>query len=130
MEGDSGIVARTYGTCVLIEKNREQHHYLFDALPGISSSGTSMNENKTRETPTIGKPDEGRREDGGGSDGEESDGGKMIIKNKHHLSEAAAAAARHRESEKDEVQLLTIRDFGRRVRVRIGMYFGQGFFSF
>jgi hypothetical protein len=36
------------------------------------------------------------------------------------LSEAAAAAARHRESEQDEVQLLTIKDFGRRVRVRIG----------
>ena len=36
------------------------------------------------------------------------------------LSEAAAAAARHMEGSQDEVQLLTLREFSPRVRVRIG----------
>ncbi len=121
MEGDSGIVARTYGTCVLIDKKREQYHHLFDTSSDrIFASGRHLNTEGDR-TSMIGS-DEGvnRQSDGGGSDGEESNGGKLIIKNKYHLSEAAAAAARHRESEQDEVQLLTIKDFGRRVRVRIG----------
>jgi hypothetical protein len=134
MEGDSGIVARTYGTCVLIEKNREQHHhYLFNASSrmkhsitngGISDhrrDATGFDDKEGGRNPVVGDSKGGdRQDDGGGSDGEVSEGGKMIIKNKHHLSEAAAAAARHRESEQDEVQLLTIKDFGRRVRVRIG----------
>ncbi len=134
MEGDSGIVARTCGTCVLIEKKREQqHNYLFDVtsrmnssvMPGDRSSrrfhnSVGSNDNSGMATLTDGEGS-GQEEEGAGSDGEETDGGKIIIKNKrHHLSEAAAAAARHRESEQDEVQLLTIKDFGRRVRVRIG----------
>lgn len=131
MEGDSGIVARTYGTCVLIEKKREQqYHYLFDIT---SRSTKSSGRSDRRIEVSDFSADEGsmipiddrevasrQDEEGGGSDVEESDGGKIIMKNKHHLSEAAAAAARHRESEQDEVQLLTIKDFGRRVRVRIG----------
>lgn len=38
----------------------------------------------------------------------------------YYVSEAAAAAARHSEGRQDEVQMLTIREFGPTVRVRIG----------
>jgi hypothetical protein len=41
-------------------------------------------------------------------------------KNSYVLSEVAEAAKRHKESMKDEVQLLTMKDFGRNVRIRIG----------
>ena len=137
MEGDSGIVARTYGTCVLIEKRRGQHgNYSFDASLRMkrraidggrrdhlrdSSIFDDDDDVGSNITPVIGDRKGGSGEDvGNGSDEEASEGGKMIIKNKHLLSEAAAAAARHRESEQDEVQLLTIKEFGKRVRVRIG----------
>jgi hypothetical protein len=137
MEGDSGIVARTYGTCVLIEK-KQDHRYSINAslrskhsLLGGMKNRDRHRRNEDVSTSAAAKGEEERRkkrendddddiDDGGGSDGEESNGGKMILKNKHHLSEAAAAAAKHREIEQDEVQLLTIKDFGRRVRVRIG----------
>lgn len=98
MEGDSGIVARAFGTCALIENKLNE--------PWKFSKSSTLNLNN------VGTASE--NEHGGESDT------AAIQKSKYILSEAADAAKRHKESMKDEVQLLTMKDFGRRVRVRMG----------
>lgn len=110
MEGDSGLVARTYGTCVLIEKKET-----VDIASDIASSDQRM----IKATASgDDDDDDGRalvsnttpRQDMARSTG-------MILT---MMSEATAAAARQREGAQEEVQLLTMKDFGPRVRVRIG----------
>ncbi len=88
MEGDSGIVARVFGTCVLVEKK--------DSLPPIRTKDV-INPSSENEAQEMDK-----------------------TKNAYHMSEATAAAKKHKESVQGEVQLLTLREFGHRVRVRIG----------
>ncbi|KAL7431435.1 hypothetical protein ACHAXM_002691 [Skeletonema potamos] len=103
MEGDSGLVARTYGTCVLIEKKE---------IVDIASSEQRMIKASARgdddERALVSKNTP--RQDMARSTG-------MILT---RMSEATAAAARQREGAQEEVQLLTMKDFGPRVRVRIG----------
>eukprot|EP00986_Skeletonema_menzelii_P019349 scaffold27725_cov148-Skeletonema_menzelii.AAC.2 len=102
MEGDSGLVARTYGTCVLIEKKEIVDIASSDQrmIKG-EASGDDEHALVSNNTP---------RQDMARSTG-------MILT---MMSEATAAAARQREGAKEEVQLLTMKDFGPRVRVRIG----------
>ena len=45
---------------------------------------------------------------------------QLSMRSRNIMSEAAAAAARHRGGRHDEVQLLTLKEFGPHVRVRIG----------
>ena len=116
MEGDSGLVARTYGTCVLIEKKE---------IVDIASS-ESRHQRRINAT-TAGSEDDDEEED------DVEDGRALVSTNTPRqdmtrstgmiltmMSEATAAAARQRESAQEEVQLLTMKDFGPRVRVRIG----------
>jgi hypothetical protein len=98
MEGDSGIVARAFGTCALIEnKCTEPWNELTNTKPMLGNIGTASENEGGGESDTAGTQ-----------------------KNKYLLSEVAEAAKRHKESMKDEVQLLTMKEFGRNIRVRIG----------
>jgi uncharacterized protein YbjQ (UPF0145 family) len=92
MEGDSGIVARVFGTCVLVEKK-----------------------DRFQQTTRIRSKDD----DGTTSENEEQTINE-ITTNANYMPDATAAAKRHKESTQGEVQLLTLREFGHRVRVRIG----------
>jgi len=112
MEGDSGLVARTFGTCVLIQRkemvrliNEGQQH---KKQPGRISLGKNAQstvdvERLHREVVEHSPHKEMARNTG------------MIM---NMINEATAAAARRREgAEKEEVQLLMMNDFGPRVRV-------------
>ena len=109
MEGDSGLVARAYGTCVLIQKKE---------IVDISSSGQRKMKASGRGTKDDDDDHHHRalvsvntpRQDMARSTG-------MILT---MMSEATAAAARQREGAQEEVQLLTLKQFDPRVRVRIG----------
>ena len=90
-------MARTYGTCVLLQRN-ETVQITND--PGRRSAQTAANEHH----------DDSPRKDLARSTG-------MLLS---MMSEATAAAARQREGAQEEVALLTMNDFGPRVRVRIG----------
>lgn len=107
MEGDSGIVARVFGTCVLVEKRdrRGKVRLLRDGESSFHGQTGSEDGQSDHE-----------RGGGGGGGGSSSE----LVKNNYQLSEAAAAAKRHKESELGEVQLLTMKEFGHHVRVRIG----------
>ena len=115
MEGDSGIVARTYGTCVLVTQDGYSNGIYRNAeLDNDRDNTTSRSHYRTTNT-----------------DGNRSDDGKPLSNdtatarspssfvttgNMYQLSEAAAAASRHKETTQDEVQLLTMREFGPHVR--------------
>lgn len=96
VEGDSGIVARTYGTCVLLERSSEK---------------------ADSERPSVIMDT---------SDHHRSDQAlENRLTSRFFVSEAVAAAAantvRHRDVDQDEeVQLLTLRYFDPGIRVRIG----------
>lgn len=104
MEGDSGLVARTYGTCVLIEKKEIVDIASSDQQRMIKSAASGDDEGHALVSNNTPRQDMAR-----------STG--MILT---MMSEATAAAARQREGAQEEVQLLTMKDFGSRVRVRIG----------
>lgn len=91
MEGDSGIVARVCGTCVLVEKNDSLQLETQIEKNADDASERSKPQN-INETAT----------------------------HAYHMSDATAAAERYKESQQAEVQLLTLKEFGHRVRVRIG----------
>ncbi len=97
MEGDSGIVARCLGTCVFIEK-RDVYSGDREITPSPRMANIA----------------------GDSSDNEKKGSNDVISTNRYNLSEAAAAAKRHRESIQGEVQLLTMKEFGHWTRVRIG----------
>lgn len=98
VEGDSGIVARTYGTCVLLERQR--------------SPGSALSDSRdTEHAASLGAPEDPTLDN--------------RLSSRFFTSEsvvaAAATSARHRDqSQGDEVQLLTLRYFDPSVRVRIG----------
>jgi hypothetical protein len=96
VEGDSGIVARTYGTCVLMERKR---------------SGMSLHASKR----SINIGDDY-------SDQDRLKGLDRMLDGGPNFSESAAAVVtRHRENPQDEeVQLLTVQSFDPSVRVRLG----------
>ena len=113
VEGDSGIVARTYGTCVLLERNAV-------AKPSdgfISDMITDSEHESSRRTLNYSSGDHSQEAPDQKRSGQEQPSNRKVS---YYVSEAAAAAARHREGRQDEIQMLTIREFGPTVRVRIG----------
>lgn len=109
MEGDSGIVARTYGTCVRLERRQHpQHQHPHHSLLQLKRHRKGSTH---RSTDDEIQTDSEREED-------EDD---------HHSPTTATAGRRSTfatmaipDPDDDEVQLLTLRDFDPRVRVRIG----------
>lgn len=109
VEGDSGIVARTYGTCVLLERGRGSGKQAVVFLPSVASDS----EHDSSRQLNYSSGEQGSEQKRGG---QEQPSNRKVS---YYVSEAAAAA-RHREGNQDEVQMLTIREFGPTVRVRIG----------
>lgn len=102
MEGDSGLVARSCGTCALIQKKET-----FDV---------SSNERRR-----------GKSFDGGGeADGLTSNSPRQDINIARStgmiftMMSEAANSTRQNQGAEEEVTLLTMNEFGPRVRVRIG----------
>ena len=94
VEGDSGIVARTYGTCVLLERAT-------DMMDGERPSFAI--DNSERPEPTL----------------DNRFSSRYFVS--EAVAAVAANTVRHREASQDEeVQLLTMRYFDPNVRVRIG----------
>lgn len=113
VEGDSGIVARTYGTCVLLERKR--------SLPrALTSSSSPVNELTDHERiqamdRMLDMPKPSSVQEAGARSG------RHLLADALLSDAAAAVVARHRENpDDDEVQLLTLRDFDANVRVRFG----------
>jgi uncharacterized coiled-coil protein SlyX len=111
VEGDSGIVARTYGTCVLLERKR----------PGSPSSSERpvsehhMRSRSNHHQEMLQAMD--RILDKGSLDRELTTSSRRLL-----LSDTpASVGALHRETtDEEDVQLLTLRDFDPTVRVRFG----------
>jgi len=97
-EDDSGLVARIFGTCVLIQ--RKEMVKLINN-PNHRATQTNPSERRHEHSPRK----------------EMAHNTSMMLT---MMSEATAAAARQREGEQEEVILLTMNSFGPRVRVRIG----------
>jgi len=113
VEGDSGIVARTYGTCVLLDRrgvSKPSDGFISNLAPDgeRESSRRTLSYSSGEHSPKA--SDQMRS-------GQEQPSNRKVT---YYVSEAAAAAARHREGRQDEVQMLTVREFGPTVRVRIG----------
>jgi len=137
VEGDSGTVARSYGTCVLLQK-----HYPMMTLTqkekdvnrrSFRVANNRLNSDETLQN--LGEDDDatdGYVQQIGGEEASTHGRSSKYNPGGGHLrstpavfpmmaSEAAVAAAnRHREGLVDEVQLLTLNEFGPNVRVRIG----------
>jgi hypothetical protein len=131
VEGDSGIVARTYGTCVRLERKLPSKR--FSLLMDSSSNHYLQRRRQHRH---------GRGDDFDGVDtqtdskrDDDDDQYNGDPTNRHRSSSSIApepiTRARstynslpipetHHHTDDDEVQLLTLRDFDPRVRVRIG----------
>jgi len=121
VEGDSGIVTRSYGTCVLLQKLDLGNKLDLGARHDISFVEDESGRNFDDTRPTI--SGEASVSPPGGPGAPPMVIGPII--NGAHMGTAAtvaaaAAAARHRDAAQDEVQLLTLRSFGPEVRVRIG----------
>ena len=92
VEGDSGIVARTYGTCVLLERATD-----------VNDRPSFSIDNSERPDPTL----------------DNRFSSRYFVSDA--VAAAVANTVRHREAAQDEeVQLLTMRYFDPNVRVRIG----------
>ena len=147
MEGDSGIVARTYGTCVLLEKigtmaTSSRSLQMAASSPRRSTKGLLID---SPSTGTDGMAKEGmvssplhssiRRLDIVEDSPIPSDTNRSPKSPKTTASLSAAplhnptwwrqaveAAARHRDShDEGDIHLLTMRDFDTTVRVRLGV---------
>ena len=118
VEGDSGIVARTYGTCVRLERqdankptrDNRSTDVITDS-EGDRDSNRVLNYSSSERSPTV---TEQKRS---GQDPSHPPSSRQVA---FYVSEAAAAAARHREGRQDEVQMFTMVEFDPTVRVRIG----------
>ena len=111
-EGDSGLVARTFGTCVLIQ--RREMMQLTNNPKRIRSAdkmAVGIDEHEHRHPEDVVPLNDSHPHK------EMARNTGMILS---MMSEATAAAARQREGAQEEVILLTMNDFGPRVRVRIG----------
>jgi len=114
VEGDSGIVARTYGTCVLIDRHNPNRKVPSKTLAPTTDSegGDSIRRDLNYSSGEIKIQDEPNIPSQSGVSHRRV--GSMYIS-------SADAAVRHREGrEQDEVQLLTVHEFDSSVRVRIG----------
>ncbi len=119
MEGDSGIVARTYGTCVLVTRDGYSNGIYRNAELDSDRENTPSRSHYRTTNTTGNRSDDGEPLSNDTATAR-SPSSFVATGNMYQLSEAAAAAARHKESTQDEVQLLTMREFGPHVRVRIG----------
>lgn len=97
MEGDS-LVARVFGTCVLVERTDKKSNLQFLRNAQLSGKESDAGEDSDR------------------IDENENISGAM----KNDMTMATRAAKKYKESSQGEVQLLTLKEFGPRVRVRIG----------
>lgn len=138
MEGDSGLVARTFGTAVIIEK-RKRHQLLAAAhgrnknqLIWRSGGGNTVGGGGTTQQTTASSGG------GGGVGGDHHDKSPhkdMVVSSRGNttsnnlmmtlMNEAQTVAAvrqhqRQQEYAQQEVQLLTMTEFDPRVRVRFG----------
>jgi C2 domain len=121
VEGDSGIVARTYGTCVLLERKRNMP---LRALTSASSSPANHEMQLTNQDRIEGldlmmldsmPPSPSAPDSAAGLSN------RLLLSDALLSDAAAAVVARHREnSDEDEVKLLTLREFDSNVRVRFG----------
>jgi C2 domain len=121
VEGDSGIVARTYGTCVLMERKRNMP---LRALTSASSSPANHEMQLTNQDRIEGldlimldsmPPSPSAPDSAAGLSN------RLLLSDALLSDAAAAVVARHREnSDDDEVKLLTLREFDSNVRVRFG----------
>jgi hypothetical protein len=117
VEGDSGIVARTYGTCVYLERKRS----IFDHISGPKSHVSDHQLNNQESSRSA--MDRLLLSDSPASKPEPSTAlNHNRASSRYILSDGAIqVAARHRDNtDDDEVQLLTLRDFDPAVRVRFG----------
>jgi C2 domain len=120
VEGDSGIVARTYGTCVLLERKQRNvqipRALLSSSLPGNNGDMLLTDKDHLQamdrilsSLPPSSLPDAAARS------------GRLLLSEALMSDAAAAVVARHRENpDEDDVKLLTLRDFDDNVRVRFG----------
>ncbi|MGK3759253.1 MAG: hypothetical protein ACI8RD_011570, partial [Bacillariaceae sp.] len=106
VEGDSGIVARTYGTCVRLERRQQQqqHHQKHNLLQlQLRRRGGTVNSEQEDD-----------------DDDEDDDEHPSTTRRSTFGTTSALPESHHHANDDDEVQLLTLRDFDPRVRVRIG----------
>ena len=112
MEGDSGLVARTFGTCVLIQRKEMVQ---LAAKDGTSTGGGCGRVPKllssTSSNVVVTDPQH--------HDVVESPHKETLARNTGMVMTLVNEAARQKE-DAQEVQLLTMTKFGSRVRVRIG----------
>ncbi|GAX27353.1 hypothetical protein FisN_17Lh264 [Fistulifera solaris] len=116
VEGDSGIVARTYGTAVLLQRRRKQPTKASASIGTIGGMSCLSPNNKSLSSIQITRNEDDHLK----SFDRSIDGG--MESSRFWLSEATlAAVARHRDNpDNDLVQLLTLRDFDPSVRIRLG----------
>jgi hypothetical protein len=117
IEGDSGIVTRTYGTCVRLEKRQS---FSVESSPS-KIHRTYLHSHRMR--------NEGRLDSHTDSEPDDDSSNRRrssvaIVSDQLSRSRSTYAALTfpeaHHHSDEDEVQLLTLRDFDPSVRVRIG----------
>jgi hypothetical protein len=139
VEGDSGIVARTYGTCVLLERKQQQKlPKLSSTRGGIVDSSSNHSHRRRRrhrgggggggETQTDSEHEDDDEDDDDDDDDDDSRAQRRssvaLVPDSIPRGRSAYATLplgdTHHHTDDDEVQLLTLRDFDPRVRVRIG----------
>lgn len=149
VEGDSGIVARTYGTCVLLERNATITSTSSRSLQGLPPSSRRLNKSP-ESSPISDRPplllkdgssthlsplrsslhlmdiidDSPLQSDNNRSPKSPKTGVSVSATPFHNNAwwrEAMEAAKRHRDSQEEgDIQLLTMRNFDPTVRVRLG----------
>jgi len=110
MEGDSGLVARTFGTCVLIQRK--------EMVQLAAKDGTNAN-SSSRVPKLLSSTSSNVVTDPQHHDVVESPHKETLARNTGMVMTLVNEAARQKE-DAQEVQLLTMTEFGSRVRVRIG----------
>lgn len=134
VEGDSGIVARTYGTCVLLERRRSlspsMHHHMIHHHSqssfgghGVFSDSVPSDQERLQQLDRMLVDHSPKDNSGPLSMMPTTKAISSRNTSRFFLSDSAAAVvARHRDNmtDDDEVQLLTLRDFDRNVRIRFG----------
>ena len=117
MEGDSGIVARSFGTCVLVTRHRgrkrllfQQHHRHYHQRQTLESTLRRLDTTAYDEMTSDVSVSRYRSDDDDDTTADRIRRTRRagVSSNMYHLSEAASAAARHKSTQ-EEVQLLTIR---------------------
>lgn len=133
MEGDSGLVARTFGTAVIIEKRkrnqmlaaqgRNKNNLIWRAAGG-NVSGVAPQQTATSSGGGVGVDhhDKSPHKDMGVSSRGSNTSNNIIMTLRNEAQTAAAVRQHQRQQEyaQQEVQLLTMTEFDPRVRVRFG----------